>query len=184
MVEDRWWYGATWQRVGNLVFIDGIFDKVKYLKILGESLKESVDKLNLPENYHSRQDNDPKHSAEIVEEWLLYNTPRTLPHSPQESWPQSHRAFTRWSGQKIKNYENYFARRTRAKNSWQSTDENITSRLVFLAENRLREVIKAIDFLLKIPKIHINATIVNTFVTHDFYTSYNKMVIILLVIIC
>lgn len=39
--------------VGNLIFIDGILDKVRYLKILGENLKGSVDKLNLPENYYS-----------------------------------------------------------------------------------------------------------------------------------
>lgn len=41
----------------------------------------------------------------------------TLPHPPQESWPQSHRASTRWGGRKIKNYENYVERRTRAKDS-------------------------------------------------------------------
>ena len=79
------WGCTAANAVGNLFFIDGILNTVKRLKILGENLKESVDKLNLPENYYSRRDNDPMHSTEIVEEWLLYNTPRTLPHPPQES---------------------------------------------------------------------------------------------------
>lgn len=51
---------------GNLVFIDGILDKYKY--ILKNNLKDSARKLGLLEDFHFQQDNDPKHTAWIVKE--------------------------------------------------------------------------------------------------------------------
>ena len=56
---------------GNLVFIDGILDKYKFLDILKNNLKDSATKLGLLENYYFQQDNDPKHKAKIIQEWLL-----------------------------------------------------------------------------------------------------------------
>lgn len=70
--------------VGNLVFIDGKMDKPMHLNILRLNLKESVEKIGLPSNYIFQQDNDPKHTAYIVREWLLYNTPKQL-HAPPQS---------------------------------------------------------------------------------------------------
>lgn len=60
--------------VGKLVFIDGIMDKTVYLDILKENLKVSAEKLELPSRWIFQQDNDPKHTAHTVREWLLYNT--------------------------------------------------------------------------------------------------------------
>ncbi|GFU13942.1 transposable element Tcb2 transposase [Trichonephila clavipes] len=71
--------------VGKLVFIDGIMHKMAYLNILQNNLKESADKLGLGSNFIFQQDNDPKHTAFVVEEWLLYhcrNQLNTLPQSP------------------------------------------------------------------------------------------------------
>ena len=48
---------------GNLIFIDGILDKCKYLNILKSNLNESAHKLELLEDFHFQQDNDPKHTA-------------------------------------------------------------------------------------------------------------------------
>ncbi|KAH8266577.1 hypothetical protein KR018_005949, partial [Drosophila ironensis] len=45
--------------VGELVFIEGIMDKV-YLK---ENLKKSASNLNMPSSFTFMQDNDPKHTA-------------------------------------------------------------------------------------------------------------------------
>lgn len=74
----RWWFG-----IGNLVFIDGILNKYKYLNILKNNLKENVAKLKLLENCYFQQNNDPKHTAKIIKEWLLYNTLQGLNISPQ-----------------------------------------------------------------------------------------------------
>ncbi|GFT94576.1 transposable element Tcb1 transposase [Trichonephila clavipes] len=59
--------------------------KMAYLNILQNNLKESADKLGLGSNFIFLQDNDPKHTAFVVEEWLLYhcrNQLNTLPQSP------------------------------------------------------------------------------------------------------
>ncbi|GFW15417.1 transposable element Tcb2 transposase [Trichonephila clavipes] len=56
-----------------------------YLNILQDNLKESADKLGLGSNFIFQQDNDPKHTAFVAEEWLLYhcrNQLNTLPQSP------------------------------------------------------------------------------------------------------
>uniref|UniRef100_A0A034WK54 Transposable element Tcb1 transposase n=1 Tax=Bactrocera dorsalis TaxID=27457 RepID=A0A034WK54_BACDO len=44
----------------------------------------SADKIGLAEGWYFQQDNDPKHTAHIVKEWLLYNVPHQL-HSPPQS---------------------------------------------------------------------------------------------------
>ncbi|GFX43930.1 transposable element Tc1 transposase [Trichonephila clavipes] len=78
--ETRRRYGMVWGAmaatgVGNLVFIDGNMNKFGYLKILQSNLHPSVQKLGLGSNFVFQQDNDPKHTAKIVKEWLLYRTP-------------------------------------------------------------------------------------------------------------
>ncbi|GFW54917.1 transposable element Tcb2 transposase [Trichonephila clavipes] len=69
--------------VGKLVFIDGIMHKMVYLTILQNNLKESADKLGLGSNFIFQQDNDPKHTAFVVKEWLLYHCRYQLNTPPQ-----------------------------------------------------------------------------------------------------
>ncbi|GFY30457.1 transposable element Tcb2 transposase [Trichonephila clavipes] len=69
--------------VGKLVFIDGIMHKMAYLNILQNNLKESADKLGLGSNFIFQQDNDPKHTAFVVKEWLLYHCRNQLNTPPQ-----------------------------------------------------------------------------------------------------
>ncbi|GFX19529.1 transposable element Tcb2 transposase [Trichonephila clavipes] len=86
--------------VGKLVFIDGIMHKMAFLNILQNNLKESADKLGLGSNFIFQQDNDPKHTAFVVKEWLLYhcrnqlNTPPQFPdlNVIQNLWPHLERA--------------------------------------------------------------------------------------------
>lgn len=78
------WGAMAAAGVGNLVFIPGTMDRFGYLKILQGNLLESVRKLGLGGNFVFQHDNDPKHTAKIVKEWLLYRTPKQL-HSPPQS---------------------------------------------------------------------------------------------------
>lgn len=79
-----WGYMAV-NGVGDLVFIDGIMNKMSYLNILKNHLKSSSlsDKLQLENNYYVQHDNDPKHTAYIVKQWVLYNTLHVLATPPQ-----------------------------------------------------------------------------------------------------
>lgn len=69
--------------VGNLHFIDGIMDAKKYIAILKENLHEIARKLGLNDRFIFQQDNDPKHTARISQEWILYNCPKYLKTPPQ-----------------------------------------------------------------------------------------------------
>ena len=72
------WECMTASDTRNLIFIDGILDKYKYLNILKN--KESARKLGLLEDFHFQRDNDPKHTARIMKECIVYNTPHMLLH--------------------------------------------------------------------------------------------------------
>ncbi|GFU44422.1 transposable element Tcb2 transposase [Trichonephila clavipes] len=58
-------------------------NKFGYLKILQSNLHPSVQKLGHGSNFVFQQDNDPKYTAKIVKEWLLYHTPEQLQSPPQ-----------------------------------------------------------------------------------------------------
>lgn len=57
--------------VGTLVFIDSTMNKTDYLNIKKKKILSSVEKLGLGQSWIFQQDNDPKHTAKIVKEWLL-----------------------------------------------------------------------------------------------------------------
>ncbi|GFX14179.1 transposable element Tcb1 transposase [Trichonephila clavipes] len=70
--------------VGELVFIDGIMDKMVYLEILKNNLQKSAVHVGLRSNFIFQQDNDPKHTAKIVKLYLLYYCKKEL-HTPPQS---------------------------------------------------------------------------------------------------
>ena len=72
------WECMTASDTRNLIFIDGILDKYKYLNILKN--KESARKLGLLEDFHFQRDNDSKHTARIMKE--CYSVDVTPPQSP------------------------------------------------------------------------------------------------------
>jgi len=72
-------------RMSELVFIDGILHKNKYLSILKDNLIKS-NNMNIRGNFKFYQDNDPKHKSRIMQEYLLYNCLKVLhppPHNHQ-----------------------------------------------------------------------------------------------------
>ena len=77
------WGAIAASGVGRMVFIDGVMDQHQYKRILEDNLKDSVDGLGLGQSWIFQQDNDPKHTARSVKEWLLYHAPRQLNSPPQ-----------------------------------------------------------------------------------------------------
>ncbi|GFU02036.1 transposable element Tcb2 transposase [Trichonephila clavipes] len=69
--------------VGNLVIIDGIMNQYSYLNILKNNLSPSASKLGFDGSFTFQQDNDPKHTARVVWEWLLYKVQKQVKTPPQ-----------------------------------------------------------------------------------------------------
>lgn len=68
--------------VGRLVFIEGNMDRHMYKSILEENLRPSVDSLGLGSSWIFQQDNDPKHTAHTVRDWMLYYALRQFKSPP------------------------------------------------------------------------------------------------------
>ncbi|CAK9811766.1 Transposable element Tcb1 transposase [Anthophora quadrimaculata] len=130
---------------GNLIFIDGILDKYKYLNILKNNLKESARKLGLLEDFHFQQDNDPKHTARIVKEWIIYNTPHMLITPPQS--PDVNPIENLWAeiGKRLNKFQITSKQILKNKiiETWNSIECSFTKSLVYSMERRLRDIIAA-----------------------------------------
>ncbi|GFU44533.1 transposable element Tc1 transposase [Trichonephila clavipes] len=86
--------GKVWRKKNTAMSPENLTPTVKHgggsMMVLGtmakqlDNLHPSVQKLGLGSNFVFQQNNDPKHTAEIVKEWLLYCMPKQL-HSPPQS---------------------------------------------------------------------------------------------------
>ena len=130
--------------VGQLQFIEDTMDKFAYLNILKENLRQSAAKLGLPTTYSFQQDNDPKHTANIVKLWLLYNCPKQL-HTPPQS-PDLNPIEHLWILLERKLRKHSITSREMLRSIFQTEWSNIstieTARLVESMPRRLQEVIK------------------------------------------
>lgn len=132
--------------VGNLTVINGNMNKEMYLDILRGNLAESVRNLGLQQNqWVFQQDNDPKHTAHIVREWLLYNTPRQL-HSPPQSpdlnpiehvWDYIEKQLHKYDITSKRSLEQAIMA------EWGKVPITFTEKVVLLMPNRLKAVIEA-----------------------------------------
>ena len=59
--------------VGSLIFIDGNMTGESYREILESNMLKSVEKLGMSHDWILQHDNDPKHRAAIVANWLNRN---------------------------------------------------------------------------------------------------------------
>ncbi|GFY28069.1 transposable element Tc1 transposase [Trichonephila clavipes] len=139
------WGCMTASGVGKLVFIDRIMHKMADLNILQNNLKESAVKLGLGSNFIFQQYNEPKHTAFVVKEWLLYhcrNILNTPPQSPdlnviENLWSHLERAVQKHpitSKEQLKSV---------LKEEWLNIARETTRHLVKSMPRRLEAVISA-----------------------------------------
>lgn len=77
------WGCMTASGVGKLEFIDGKMDQYVYKNILRKNLLASARQLNIETDFVFQQDNDPKHTARSVKNWLDTHVENVLEWPPQ-----------------------------------------------------------------------------------------------------
>lgn len=98
--------------------------------------------MGLEDGFVFVQDNDPKHSAHIVKEWLLYHTKKVLPHPPQS--PDINPIEHLWAFMKTKLKDYHISSKDTPKNAliaiWNSIPVEVTKNLVHSTPNTLLAV--------------------------------------------
>lgn len=69
--------------VGKLVFIEEIMDHKVYLRILRQNMRPFAHSVGIQDTFSFYQDNDPKHKAKAVQDWLKSNCPNLIVTPPQ-----------------------------------------------------------------------------------------------------
>ncbi|GFW26886.1 transposable element Tcb1 transposase [Trichonephila clavipes] len=131
--------------VGKLCFIDGIMTARTYIDILRHNLQSSAQKLGLGASFVFQQDNDPKHTANLTREWLLYNSPHQLKTPPQSSDINSIENL--WHKLDVEVRKHKISCKDKLKRillqEWHKILNSTTKTLVFSMRNRLQAVINA-----------------------------------------
>ncbi|GFW68604.1 transposable element Tcb2 transposase [Trichonephila clavipes] len=134
--------------IGELVFIDGIMDKMVYLEILKNNLQKSNVNVGLGSNIIFQQDNDPKHMAKIVKLYLWYHCKKEL-HTPPQS-PDLNVIENVWSQLEKSVHEHAITSKEDLKNvlkeEWTKITVETTKKLVESMPKKLQAVIKAKGF--------------------------------------
>lgn len=131
--------------VGNLVFIDGKMDQYVYKNILLHNLLPSARKLGLESGFVFQQDNDPKHTARSVKQWLSENIENVLEWPPQSADlnPIEHL----WDHLDRKIHEQPISSLTELRKviqrEWEKIPANVTKNLVDSMPRRLQAVLKS-----------------------------------------
>ena len=100
--------------------------------------------MGIYEDFYFQQDNDPKHTAAIVKEWILYNTPHMLVTPPQNpDNPIEHL----WAiiGKRLQKF-NIISRanlKEKILEVWNSISLSVTEKLINNMHNRLQHIIRA-----------------------------------------
>lgn len=143
------WGSMAAAGVGNLCFIEGTMDQMKYLEILRVNLQPSVERLGLGRHWIFQHDSDPKHTAYNVRQWLLYNVPKTLDHPPQSPdlnpiehiWDELDRRIR--VPEVRSTITDKHSLKTALERAWSTISADVTENLVLSMPRRLQAVINA-----------------------------------------
>ncbi|GFU88655.1 transposable element Tcb2 transposase [Trichonephila clavipes] len=117
----------------------------KYIDILRHNLQSSAQKLVLGTSFVFQQDNDPKHTANLTREWLLYNSPRQLKTPPRSPDINPIKNFWHKLGVEVRKHK--ISSKDELKRillqEWHKIPNSTTKILVFSMRNRLQAVINA-----------------------------------------
>lgn len=143
MEEAISWYGAA--GVGELEVIEGNMNAAGYIKVLRGNSSKSVVKLGIQDTYLFQQDNDPKHTARITREWLLYNARKLFPTPPQS--PDVNPIENLWAHLENKIRKLKCSSKTQLvenlRKCWSEITPDFTNKLVESMPRRLQAIINA-----------------------------------------
>ena len=141
---DSVWGCMAANGVSDLVLTDGIIGKKYYLNILRGHLSLIAAKLQLESNHYFQHDNDPKHTAYIVKQWVLCNTLHVLP-IPHQS-PDVNLIENLWVEieRRLKKFEitNKEILKEKVVDIWNTIEKKYTKKLVKSMADRLRSIIR------------------------------------------
>ena len=139
------WGCVSSKGVGKLVFIDGIMDKNVYLNILKQNLRQSAENMDIINSFKFYQDNDPKHSAGIVREWLLYNCPKVIKTPPQSPDLNPIENIWHYLETQIRKHEitNKEILKNKLQEEWNKIEPQYLTKLIASVPRRLQNVINA-----------------------------------------
>lgn len=142
------WGCMGWQGLGILAEVEGIMDAKQYVSILEESLPESIEKLGMEEeDVIFQQDNDPKHTSKLAQNWFKDNGFMVLDWPAQS--PDLNPIEHLWTilKRKLNSYETgpkgMWELWERAAKEWDEIQEKECQKLIESMPRRLEAVIKA-----------------------------------------
>ena len=130
---------------GGLVRVEGKLNGAKYRDILNENLVQSAQDLRLGRRFTFQQDNDPKHTAKTMQEWLRDNSVNVLEWPSQSPdlnpiehlWRDLKMAVHRRSPSNLTELERI------CREEWQKIPKSRCAKLVASYPRRLKAVIAA-----------------------------------------
>jgi hypothetical protein len=139
------WGCMGYAGVGELAIVEGIMNAKGYVNILRGNLKKSIHKFEIQDSYLFQQDNDPKQTARITIEGLLYNA-RGLMETPPQS-PDINPLENLWSLLETKIWKCKCSSRQmlieNLQKEWDKIGQEVTANLVNSMPRRLQAMLKA-----------------------------------------
>jgi DDE superfamily endonuclease/Transposase len=142
------WGCMTWYGTGYMCKIEGRMDQHLYRSILEDELIQTIDYYQLePSQCIFQQDNDPKHRAKSVQEWIIDQSFEVLEWPPQS--PDLNPIEHLWSHLKrrLNTYDSppkgMLELWDRVESEWNKIDSAVCIRLIESMPRRIEAVLKA-----------------------------------------